>query len=91
VVEAMLPYFTTIYGNPSSSYAIAREARKAVDAARDTCAEILGCRSTEVLFTSGGSESDNLAIKGVVFASPERGRHIVTTAVEHQAVLHSCE
>jgi cysteine desulfurase len=91
VVEAMLPYFTTIYGNPSSSYAIAREARKAVDAARDTCAEILGCRSAEVLFTSGGSESDNFAIKGVAFANRERGRHIVTTAVEHHAVLHTCE
>ncbi|MPZ14420.1 MAG: aminotransferase class V-fold PLP-dependent enzyme [Chloroflexi bacterium] len=91
VVEAMLPFITTHYGNPSSTYALAREARKAMDIARDSVAEILGCRSTEVIFTSGGSESDNLAIKGVAFATQDRGRHIVTTAVEHHAVLHACE
>jgi cysteine desulfurase len=91
VVEVMLPYFSEIYGNPSSSYGPAREARKAVDTARDTTAEILGCRSTEVLFTSGGSEGDNFALKGVAFATQDRGRHLITSAVEHHAVLHACE
>ena len=91
VVEAMLPFFTAIYGNASSSYAAAREARKAIDAARDTVADLLGARSTEVIFTSGGSESDNLAIMGIAFARRDRGRHLVTSAIEHHAVLHSCE
>src|SRR5438093_3681993 len=87
----MLPYFGESYGNPSSSYALARDARRAIDDARDSVAELLGARSTEIIFTSGGSESDNLAIKGVAMASTERGRHIVTSAVEHHAVLHACE
>jgi cysteine desulfurase len=91
VLDAMLPYFTTSYGNPSSSYELAREGRKALDLARDSVAEILGARSTEIVFTSGGSEGDNLAIKGVAFATVSRGRHIVTTAVEHHAVLHTCQ
>jgi cysteine desulfurase len=91
VLDAMLPYFTTSYGNPSSSYELAREGRKALDLARDSVAEILGARSTEIVFTSGGSEGDNLAIKGVAFATVGRGRHIVTTAVEHHAVLHTCQ
>jgi len=90
-VEAMLPYFTESYGNPSSSYALARDARRAIDDARDAVADLLGARSTEIIFTSGGSESDNLAIKGVAMASSDRGRHIVTTAVEHHAVLHTGE
>src|SRR4051812_2852533 len=91
VVEAMLPYLGGMYGNPSGSYALARESRRAIDAARDSAAELLGCRSTEVIFTSGGSEGDNLAIKGVAHATPERGRHIVTSAVEHHAVVHTLE
>lgn len=91
VLEAMLPYFSVSYGNPSSSYELARDARKALDMARDGVAEILGARSTEVVFTGAGSESDNLAIKGVAFAGQARGRHIVATAVEHHAVLHTCE
>ena len=91
VVEAMLPYFGQSYGNPSSSYALARDGRRAIDDARDRAAELLGARSTEIIFTSGGSESNNLAIKGVLMASAGRGRHIVTTAIEHHAVLHTCE
>jgi cysteine desulfurase len=91
VIDAMLPYFAASYGNPSSSYSLARDARRAVDDARDTAATLLGARSTEVIFTSGGSESDNLAIKGVALASRDRGRHIVTSAVEHHAVVHACE
>jgi len=91
ILEAMLPYFSVSYGNPSSSYELARDARKAIDMARDGVAEVLGARSTEVVFTGAGSESDNLAVKGVAFAGEARGRHIVTTAVEHHAVLHTCE
>ena len=91
VLEAMLPFFTTGYGNPSGSYALAREARKVVDRARDACADVLGCRNTEIVFTSCGSESNNLALKGVAFASRDRGRHIVTSAIEHHAILHTCE
>ncbi|HZT05415.1 MAG TPA: cysteine desulfurase family protein [Chloroflexota bacterium] len=91
VLEAMLPYFVERYGNPSGSYALARDSRRAIDRARDTCASLLGCRAAEVVFTSCGSESNNLAIKGVAFATRERGRHIITSAVEHHAVLHTCE
>src|SRR5438105_651175 len=91
VVEAMLPYFAAGYGNPSGSYALAREARRAIDNARDSVADALGCRSAEVIFTSGGSESDNLAIKGVAAATPQRGRHMVTSAIEHHAVVYSLE
>lgn len=91
VLEAMVPYFSAAYGNPSSSYALAREARRAVDRARDSVAETLGCSGTEIIFTSCGSESDNLAIKGVAFATQGRGRHIVASAVEHHAVLYTCE
>ena len=91
VIEAMLPYLAESYGNPSSSYSLARDARRAIDIARDTAAELLGARSTEIVFTSGGSESDNLAIKGVAMASRDRGRHIVTSAVEHHAVVYTCE
>jgi len=91
VVEAMLPYFGAQYGNPSSIYSLGRDARQALDRSRDVVAGVLGCRPAEVLFTSGGSESDNLAIKGVAFALRERGNHIITTQIEHHAVLHTCE
>lgn len=87
VREAMLPYLSECYGNPSSIYRIGREARKAVDDARETVAQILGASPREIVFTSGGSESDNLAILGVAFANREKGRHVITSAVEHHAVL----
>ena len=90
VVEAMLPYFTENWGNPSSIYFEAREARKALDAARRAVAEALGARPAEVIFTSGGTESDNLALRGVA-AARKGGRHIITTNIEHHAVLHSAE
>jgi cysteine desulfurase len=91
VVEAMLPYFTERFGNPSSPYGLAHKSRAAVERAREQMASGLGCRSSEVVFTSGGSESDNSAIKGVAFAHlPERG-HIITSAIEHHAVLLTCE
>ncbi|MGQ9674759.1 MAG: cysteine desulfurase NifS [Chloroflexota bacterium] len=91
VVEAMLPYFTEKYGNPSSIYALGREARQAIDRARENVAEAIGAKPDEIIFTSGGTESDNLAIKGVAFASRSRGNHIITSQIEHHAVLHTCE
>ena len=91
VLEAMLPYFSERFGNPSSMYRLAQEARKAVDEARLTVANILGCRANEVIFTSGGSESDNTAIKGIALASRQWGNHIITSAIEHHAVLHTCQ
>ena len=91
VVEAMLPYWTEGFGNPSSVYNLGRAARRAMDRSRDTFAEVLACKPNEVLFTSCGSESDNLAIKGVAFARAAEGRHLITAAAEHHAVLHTCE
>lgn len=91
VLEAMMPFLRGEFGNPSSAYAVGRTARQAVDASRDRVARVLGCHSSEVIFTSGGSESDNLAIKGVALALRDRGCHIVTSSVEHHAVLHTCE
>lgn len=91
VLEAMLPYFSEQYGNPSSVYSIARSAREALDKSRQTVANLIGARPNEIIFTSGGSESDNLAIKGVAFARRSKGNHIITTRIEHHAVLHTYE
>jgi cysteine desulfurase len=90
VLEAMLPYFSQIYGNPSSIYSIAQESRKATDEARMTVAGTLGCKPGEIIFTSGGTESDNAALKGAAFAMRKEGDHIITSAIEHHAVLHTC-
>jgi cysteine desulfurase len=90
VLEGMLPYLTDNFGNPSGIYGLAREAREAVDRARAAVADILGCATTEVVFTSCGTESDNAALKGAAFALRDRGNHIVTSAIEHHAVLHTC-
>jgi cysteine desulfurase len=91
--EAMLPYLDEHFGNPSATYALAREARDAIDSARGSVAELLGCRPQEAIFTSGGTESINTAIKGVAFAQQlaRAGNHIVTSAIEHHAVLHACQ
>lgn len=89
VVEAMLPYLRERYGNPSSIYSIAREARAALDEAREKVARVLGADPREVIFTSGGTESDNTAIKGVAYANRDKGNHIITSAIEHHAVLDS--
>src|SRR6266550_7372225 len=86
-VEAMLPYLTERFGNPSGSHAVAREARKALDEARDVAAECLGAEPGEVVFTGGGTEADNLAILGT---HAVRGGRVVCTGVEHHAVLHAC-
>ena len=91
VVNTMLPYMTTNFGNPSSIYTLAQDARNAVDSARKTISQILGSRSSEIVFTSGGTESDNTAIKGVAFAMKHLGNHIITSMVEHHAVLHTCQ
>ena len=91
VLDAMIPYFTEHFGNPSSIYNIARESRKAIDAARVQTAKALGADPDEIYFTSGGSESDNWAIKGVALANRKRGNHIITTPIEHHAVLHTCQ
>jgi cysteine desulfurase len=90
VVAAMLPYLTSAWGNPSSIYAEAREARKGLDAARRSVAEALGAKPNEIVFTSGGTEADNLALRGVAMAARAHGDHIITTAIEHHAVLHEC-
>ncbi len=90
VLDAMLPYFSLEFGNPSGVYSRSRAARQAVDDARESVAEVLNCRPTEIIFTSGGTESDNLALKGAAFAARAGGNHIVTTAIEHHAVLHAC-
>ena len=91
VVEAMLPYFSEAYGNPSSIYSLAGESRKAVDQARDTIAKALGARPEEIYFTAGGTESDNWALKAAAEFYRKKGNHIITTKIEHHAVLHSCQ
>jgi len=90
VLETMIPYFTTEYGNASSIYTLGRHAMQAIDGAREEVAEILNCRPTEITFTGGGSESDNLAIKGLAFTAQKKGKHIITSSIEHHAVLHTC-
>ncbi|QIZ99213.1 cysteine desulfurase family protein [Leifsonia sp. PS1209] len=90
VLEAMWPYLTGDFGNPSSHHGVGESAARALADARATVAAWLGCRASEVVFTSGGTEADNLAIKGIALAAP-RGRHIVTTAIEHEAVLASVD
>jgi cysteine desulfurase len=90
VLDAMLPYFTETYGNPSGIYTIAQQARKAADESREIVANIIGARISEIVFTSGGTESDNAALKGVAFALQHVGNHIITTSIEHHAVLHTC-
>jgi cysteine desulfurase len=90
VVEAMAPYHAENFGNPSSIYRIARESKRAIDAARAEVARALGAEPDEIYFTSGGSESDNWAIKGSAFANRKKGNHIITSAIEHHAVLHTC-
>ncbi|QZY57015.1 cysteine desulfurase NifS [Crassaminicella profunda] len=91
VLEEMQPYFTEKFGNPSSIYSFGREAKKAVDVARDQVAKLIGAKPDEVYFTAGGSEADNWAIKGIAYANKDKGNHIITTKIEHHAVLHVCE
>ena len=91
VVAAMLPYFTEYYGNPSSVYEFASESKKAVSNARRTIAETLGAQENEIYFTAGGSEADNWALKATAEAYQSKGKHIITTKIEHHAILHTAE
>lgn len=91
VVEAMTPYFTECYGNPSSIYSFAGRATKVVSEARETVAKFINARTEEIYFTAGGSESDNWALKATVEAYANKGKHIITTKIEHHAILHTCE
>jgi cysteine desulfurase len=90
VLDAMLPYFAENFGNPSSIHSPGQQARKAVEHAREQVAALVGARATEITFTSGGTESDNLAIRGILFADERPRKHIVTTQIEHSAVLQTC-
>lgn len=91
VRNEMMPYFTEIFGNANSLHSFGREAQKAVDDARDRIARCLGAKPSEIYFTSGGTESDNWAIKGVMRAHREKGNHLITSKIEHHAVLHTCQ
>lgn len=91
VVEAMLPYFTELYGNPSSVYEFATPSKQAVAAARETIAASIGAKTNEIYFTAGGSEADNWALKATAEAYRDKGNHIITSKIEHHAVLHTCE
>ena len=91
VLDAMLPYFTENYSNPSSIYSFAQESKKAVDESRETIASILGAKPNEIYFTGGGSESDNWALKATADAFKSKGNHIITSKIEHHAILHTCE
>ncbi len=91
VLKEMLPYFSINYGNPSSVYSIGRRSKKAIDTARTRVARAIRCSEKEVYFTSCGSESDNLAIKGIAKANVEKGKHIITSKIEHPAVLNTCK
>ena len=91
VLDSMIPYFSENYGNPSSLYSIAQIARDAVDESRENVSNILNCRPSEIIFTSGGTESDNMAIIGVAKALKDTGNHLITTKIEHHAVIHAME
>ncbi len=91
VVEAMIPYFSEFYGNPSSIYKIAGESKKAITKGREQIAQVLGTRTEDIYFTAGGSEADNWALKAAFEAYKDKGNHIITTKIEHHAILHTCE
>lgn len=91
VLEAMLPFFTEDYGNPSAFYSFSQKAKKAVEEAREQIADLIGAKSQEIYFTGGGSESDNWAIKATAEAYQHKGKHIITSKIEHHAVLHTCQ
>lgn len=91
VLKEMFPYLSIQYGNPSSIYSIGRNAKRAIEEARKRVAEIINCKSEEIYFTSCGSESDNTALKGITYANQEKGKHIITSKIEHPAILNTCE
>ncbi|AHM56544.1 cysteine desulfurase IscS [Peptoclostridium acidaminophilum DSM 3953] len=91
VVDAMMPYLTEHFGNPSSVHGFGRDVKKVIDESRDKIAKAVNAKPEEIFFTGGGSESDNMAIKGIAFAYKDKGNHIITSKIEHHAVLHTCE
>ncbi len=91
VVDAMLPYFSEFYGNASTIYELGSQSKKAMSEARRTIADALGASENEIYFTAGGSESDNWALKATAEAYRQKGNHIITSKIEHHAVLHTCE
>ncbi|MCR1954878.1 cysteine desulfurase NifS [Clostridioides mangenotii] len=91
VVDAMLPYFTEYFGNASSFHTFGREAKEVLDKAREQVADLINAKPGEIYFTAGGSESDNWALEGVAYANIDKGNHIITTKIEHHAILHTCE
>lgn len=91
VVEAMMPYFTEYYGNASSVYSLGQESKEAISKARAEIAQVLGAKENEIYFTAGGSEADNWALKAAAEAYGSKGKHIITTKIEHHAILHTCE
>ncbi len=91
VLEAMLPYFTRMYGNASSLHTLGREAHEAMETSREQMGTALGADVDDIIFTSGGTESDNLALQGIAYANMNKGKHIITSAIEHHAILHTCQ
>ena len=91
VLKEMFPYLTKEYGNASSMYSIGRQSRRAIENARKQVAQLLNCKPQEIYFTSCGTESDNTALKGVAFKNKEKGNHIITSKIEHPAILHTCQ
>lgn len=91
VLEEMMPYLTEYYGNASSIYKIGRDSKSALEKSREKVASLLGAKTEEIFFTGSGSEADNWAIKGVAYANEKKGKHIITSAIEHHAVLHTCQ
>ena len=91
VLNEMLPYLKNKFGNPSSMYTIGRESKRAIEEARKKVAKLIGCKANEIYFTGTGSESDNTAIKGIAYGNSNKGRHIITSKIEHPAVLHTCQ
>ncbi|HHV84145.1 MAG TPA: cysteine desulfurase NifS [Tepidanaerobacter syntrophicus] len=91
VLEAMLPYFTQKFGNASTIYSYGREAKEALEESRKNVAQLIGANAEEIFFTSGGTESDNWALRGIASANVKKGKHIITSSVEHHAVLHTCQ
>ena len=91
VFEEMIPYLKDNYGNPSSAYKIGRDNKEIIENARKEVAEILNASPSEIYFTSGGSEADNMALKGIALGNVDKGKHIITSKIEHPAVLHTCQ